>query len=228
MTADGNGHITAGTLDLNSASGYGLQGVAIIGAYQLDETGKGGLALTTPQGMVSLNFYVPQGQPGVQVTQGSLALSGGYTGSGEISTAAPFLRNSDFYPANQFEPPPNFLTSVRFLDEPIGSSGFKAGLGQLSFTYDGNVSGAGVAVAGLPDVFTGTVGAYTPLAGPENGNEGPAPGRFTLTLSAPGQPVTTPSHYVVYPGMDGTQPVLYLMSLDPHSASDLVVGKVIR
>lgn len=212
FTADGSGNITSGTLDVNTAIGINLQNAATTGTYQLDATGKGSLQLTTPQGPLSFNFFVPPNVPGVLVQNATLVPAGGFTGTGEVSQAGNlFEEGIVFYGSNPHYPIP-FTTSAGFYEESPSGGGFLPGAGLLAFNQDLTVAGISQAIPGSPDIFAGVTGTYSSYKAE----------RFTLTLSAPGQTSTTPTHYVVYGGYGP----LYFLSLDPHPATSLVLGKI--
>ncbi len=226
FTSDGKGNITAGTLDLNTAVGLELQNAPVTGTYQLDTTGKGSLLLMTTQGVLGFNLFATPGKPGVVVSNATVVPIGGFTGAGEISRTADFFSGGNVFLNSQdnFAPFP-FDISAGFSVESAASSGFLPGASLLEFTLGLTAKGIGQAIPGSADLFTGANGTYSSIKTE----------RFTMTLSAPGQPASTPTHYAVYQGSaepggpsPSDTPVLYLLSLDPHSSTDLVVGKIQR
>ncbi len=222
FTADGNGNITSGTLDVNTAVGINLQNAAVTGTYQLDATGKGSLQLVTPQGPLGFNFFVPPNVPGFIVRNATLVPAGGFTGTGEISQAGNFFNQGVvFYGSDPYSNIP-LDTSAGFSEESTSGGGFLPGAGLLAFNIDLIAVGIGQAIPGSSDIFTGVTGTYSSYTTE----------RFTMTLSAPGQSSTMPTHYAVYQGsvgafgVNGASSVLYFLSLDPHSAANLVTGKL--
>ena len=233
FTTDGNGTISSGTADGNSSIGLLFQNAAVTGTYRLDGTGKGSISLNTPVGPLSLNLFVPPSEPGVVVAHAKLAPTAGYTGTGELSTAAYFFSFSDYVSMDQFTLPAPVVASIGFAEEGSGN-GFSKGIGLLSFGIaDGSLSGVGQAAAGSPDVFTGAAGSFAPNTQPTTMR----PPRLALTFSAVGGAAGTPTHYAAYQGSLPSQsttyfalpsPVMYFLSLDPHPANALVVGKITR
>lgn len=71
FTADGKGNITAGVMDVNSATGT-FQALPVTGSYTLNATGQGIITLNTSQGTVSFAVVVPVAQTLLNVTNASL------------------------------------------------------------------------------------------------------------------------------------------------------------
>ncbi len=223
FTADGKGNITAGTLDLNGG-GLLMQNTAVKGTYALDATGSGTALLATPQGSLSFHFVVPPAAPGFLVQNGAIVSSGGVTGSGDIARVGNFLDFSAF-----FYPEVGTINAAVDLSEKLtAQSGLSQEAGQLTFSQDMTVTSTGFVNAGASgSPFLGLTGTYT--------SADPTTGRFTMTLSAPGQMSAAPSHYAVYQispasllAFTSSATTLRLVSLDPPNTAALIAGKAIR
>ena len=251
FVADGNGGTTVGTLDLNTAVGINLQAAPITGTYQLDATGRGTLVLTTSLGPLNFNFYVPPAKPGTAIAHAVLVPTGFFTGTGEVSQQEDFFSKAFHNPTDPFNPldMPPFDTSIGFSEESTSGGGFLPGASLLEFTpptsqmfvsgadsrlLGAAVRGYGQPIQGSPDPLTTATGIVTGTIGnPPAPN--PPPGelyeafaeRLSITFSTPGQASTTPTHYAAYEGTDPSGfPVIYLLSLDSHASTDLVVGMI--
>jgi hypothetical protein len=211
FTADGQGNITAGVMDLNGVEST-YTDLPVTGKYQLDNTGKGTITLATSQGTVSFAIFVPIAQTLTNVALGTLVTSAGglVTGSGTFVSQSGLIQNPS--PVN-----PGFASYLnrgyhfRLTGETSPVPFYIAGAGQFTFTAAGRVTSAGQLTAnGASIPFTGLNGTYTPVDG--------TTGRTTMTIAIPGQPSTK---FAVY---ETSEQTFYFMSLAPHTANALFAG----
>ena len=219
VATDGNGNITSGVLDKNSASGY-LGTHDIHGTYQLDSTGKGAFNVVTPAGTLSFTVYsvlpLIAGE-----TRGTIV-----SGSGSISQAS-----GEFGPSGSYYSPVNGNEYITFTT--IGKTG--AGTGSYvtnstfnlvpaatstAGTFSGSVTASGTVVSnGKISQSAESIGAYT---GSSSGYPVGGQGRFAITLPVtPGSSKMT--HYAVYSGYFPTGTYFFL-STDAHPAAALEVS----
>ncbi len=212
FTADGQGHITAGTEDVNSGAGSSTL-VPITGSYTIDAMGKGALTLASSFGVQQLRFFVPKLElPLLSGT--SLFSRDGYvvfgTGSLQLQTVPTAdLRDLGDYALNLSGYLP--CTSTCNGGESIYEAGSLAFAANPDGTY-GTLSGSVGAVL-LPDVFLG----YTNFSGVD-----PVTGRFTFTLTQGPLPVVNFVGYTV----DGVH--LLLLSTDSHKTTYLLSGTAVQ
>src|SRR5664280_1636557 len=197
--ADGNGNITSGVIDINSATGGLQQQVPITGTYSIQANGLGTLTLTTP--LQSLVFAVAVSNKGISGTSrnGNLiqrdpANPASY-GSGVI-----LLQNSL-----------NFNLGALQGNYALGYFGIDPSLNRLAGAGAYHMDGSGGLTSGVGDVddngvhttttFTGTFGAV-------NGTTG----RGTATLITNGSLTTHYAFYVV------SSVQIIIVSTDPIGA----------
>ncbi len=221
FTADGQGNITAGIMDLNSPAGL-LAGVAVTGTYQLNAYGSGTLNLVYSQGTLQLNLQAtplfsatlqsfPFPQAPLVLNNGVLSTNAGGLASangtlqqiGSTATASTILPRlgSGFFASLTGELPYSttaFSAATQFRFNPDGT-----------LTSDGTVAGNGTSYD-----YAGLAGTYTPFDA--------ITGRSVLTLINPAQP-SAQERFAVYQLRGGT--TLYLISTTPEYTGGLVAGR---
>ncbi len=211
FTADGQGNITAGVMDVNSIEAA-FQNLPITGTYTLDAVGQGTISLKTSQGTVSLAVVVPTRQTVLNVTNANLvALPGSLVaGDGILVNQSGLLQSSS--PIS-----PGFVSTLNGGYQATLAGEFSpqalpiGGALQFSFSTTGSVASAGqLTVGGSPISFAGLSGTYTPVNG--------TTGRTTFTLSAPGQPQYSFAAY------ETSEQSFFYLSLAPHASNPLLAG----
>lgn len=210
FTADGNGNITAGMEDENSAAGANTA-LPLTGSYTLDSTGHGTLTLKTSLGVEDASFFVPVAQlgaPYISVQSASLVSTGaGVASNGYLtSSTAPAMPD-----------PSSFYLSVH--GDSACNNGCNGGSSVTStglLTFAGGTSKADLINAApsyaLPEkTTTGTVSAVDPVTG-----------RFLYTLTDATSSGQTPTSFVGYVLKSGSS--FYTMSLNPHTYYYLLSG----
>ena len=210
--ADGQGHITSGVLDKNSASGAVL-GQSITGTYQLDSTGKGSVTLSGPTGSAGFSFYSPLAVSSSNQTFTIVA------GTGTLQSASGRL-NSSFAitPYNGQGPIPlNLATQAA----PGQTEDFGSALLTFSPASPGQVTAQGTETVhdAAPQSFSASGGAYT---APDT-----ATGRFTMTLNGLGAGSSSPQNYVAYQSGQSIFQFFFL-STDPVPTYPLVIGSPLQ
>lgn len=143
FTADGQGNITAGVMDVNGV-GVTFQDLPVTGAYTLNATGQGIVTLKTSQGTASLAIVVPTAQTLGNVTNADLiALPGSLvTGGGILVNQSGLLQSTS--PVN-----PGFASTLNGGYQAILSGEFSpqvlpvGGALQFAFSTTGSVASAG-------------------------------------------------------------------------------------
>ena len=209
FTADGNGNITAGVLDLNTPAGVET-GLAVTGSYKINAYGSGTISLVTPVGILPI---VVQGNPlfSASLVQVSSGLTNApavseFLESGSIATNAGGLASASGTllqiqrPMNPFYPyPPSPpITSTLNGTYPASVVGERdvngaalAGALQFQLTTAGVVTSTGtLAGNGTTFSYAGLTGTYTQFD--------QTTGRATLTLRDPNQESSLVQEYAIY------------------------------
>ncbi len=219
FTADGQGHITAGTEDVNSGAGSSTL-VPISGSYTIDAAGNGALTLASSFGVQKLSFFVPKFEQtqlnnpvpqitGVQLfsTDGYVVFGGGSLQLQDVPTATPTELGAYALGLSGYLPCSSTCNG--------GASIYESG----SLSFD--------TVAGGPHgTLSGSVGAVllpsSPVGDTQFAGIDPVTGRFTFTLS---QGQFPPLHFAGY-AVDGLH--LLLVSTDSHKTTYLLSGTAIQ
>ncbi len=212
FNADGQGHITSGVLDKNSAGGL-VQVQDLTGTYQLTFGGKGQVSLTGKASTFGFSFYGSSAATPSSATYAIVAGGGTLqSASGQLTStyaAPPYLNGNGTVSANlvtQVAPdrPENFgsivLVFSTFSPSPIvGASSV--------YTFQD----------AAPQSFQTASGLYTA--------SDPVTGRFTITelyaLAGPNAAGST-NNYVAYPTQGGHQ--FFFLSVDPVPTYPLVIA----
>ena len=210
FTADGQGHITAGTEDVNSGAGSSTL-VPVTGTYTLDAQGNGTLKLTTSFGTQQLSFFASSYQIPA-ITSVPIFSTDGYVVFGTGTLQKQTIPSSDLSDLGSYA-----LSLAGFL--PCAST-YNGGAsvyesGSLSFDTatgtgitHGTLSGSAGAVL-LPSSPVGDTGLST---------LDPVTGRFTFTLTQGSLPAL---HFAGY-AVEGVN--LLLLSTDSHETTYLLSG----
>lgn len=232
FTADGNGNITAGVLDLNTPAGVET-GLPLTGNYQINAFGAGTINLVTSIGTLPVQL---QSNPLfstslVQVVSGlsyAPAVSE-YIESGTIASNAGGLVSTNGtllqlqFPSNAFtgvsSPQISSTLNSSFpasvTGEQSGSDVALAGTVQFQLTTGGAVTSRGtLAGNGTSFSYAGLTGTYTQFD--------QTTGRATLTLTDPSQPSATAQQYAIYQLPSSTG--FFFMTTNPRSSLGLLAG----
>ena len=213
FTADGNGHITAGTEDVNSGAGSSTL-IPITGSYTIDPLGNGLMKIESSFGVQQLSFFLPSLQSfnatnvPIFSTDGSVVFGTGLMQRQSVSGvySIPYLGSYAVSLAG-------YLPCTATCDggAPVYESG--------SLSFD-------AAPGGPHGTLSGSVGAVllpnSPVGDTQFADVDPTTGRFTFTLS---QGQLPPLHFVSYT-IDGLH--LLLLSTDSHQITYLLSGTAIQ
>ncbi len=212
FTADGQGHITAGTEDANSGAGSSTL-VPITGSYTLDAAGNGALTLTSSFGVQHLSFFAPAIEltritaASLFSTDGSILFGGGSLQLQTVPTAAPTTLGAYSLGLSGYMP----CTSTCNGGDSIYESG--------SLSFD-------TAAGGPHGTLSGSAGtvllANSPVGDTQFAGVDPVTGRFTFTLSQGQFPSVHFAGYTV----DGLH--LLLVSTDSHQTTYLLSGTAVQ
>ena len=219
FTADGLGHITAGTEDVNSGAGSSTL-VPITGSYIIDAAGNGVLKIASSFGVQQLSFFVPTQElaqpngPVPQITGLQLFSTDGYVvfGNGslqlqKVPEATPSELGAYSLSLSGYQPCSTTCNG--------GAAVFESG----SLSFD-------AAPGGPHGTLSGSIGAMllpsSPVGDTEFAGIDPVTGRFTFTLS---QGQLAPLHFAGY-ALDGLH--LLLLSTDSHRSTYLLSGTAIQ
>jgi len=233
FTADGNGNITAGILDLNTPTGVEA-GLPVTGTYQVNAYGNGTVNLVTSSGTLQLQVQglplfsstlvlIDNGQ--LQVNPVPTYLTGGVfstNAAGLVSATGTLIQTRLPLPPNFFRvykippflPMLNGTYAASLTGEQGGSGMALGGALQVAFTNAGTVMSTGtIAGNGTSFSYAGLTGSYPQFD--------VTTGRTTSTLTDPTQPYAAAQMYSVYQLPQGG---FYFLSISPRSQVGLLVG----
>jgi hypothetical protein len=196
--SDGNGNITSGVLDTNSATGGSQQQISVTGTYSLQANGLGTMTLVTPQGNLVFsvavsNRVVTSASRNGTVIQRDPSNPGSY-GSGVIVLQIPI----------------SFQLSALKGNYALGYFGIDAALKRLAGAAAYQMDQNGNLSNGVGDVDDNGVPARTTFSGTFSAVDTQT-GRGTATLITNG----SPTHYAFY--VVSSQQV-FMVSTDPIGA----------
>jgi len=191
LQADGNGHITTGTEDINSESLGVLQNVPLTGMYSVGADGRGSATITSPNGTSTFRFIVVSNSRAFIIEFDNLA---GLNGS---------LEKQD----------PTALTNSALNGSYAFTVGGSANGGLYPFQIIGTfpMDGAGTIPSGTEDTNAfGRLSMLQPISGTYTVGSS---GRGTLTLNGSFPGVGSQLHFSVYV-LSATK--IRMLSLEPY------------
>lgn len=219
LTADGNGNITSGLMDVNTATGVATQ-VAITGVYSIGADNRGAVVITSSSESTTLAVALGGISGGIasemQVIEfddtGSTSAGGIGSGFAKLQgTSVPTALSGTYVFGLQGESPCNTCASPATPYGPVTAAGL--------FTVSSGTVSSGQEDAGA----VGTSYSGITLTGSSATSSGSA-GRGTLTLTPSGTIYpAAPTHFVYYV-ISANE--LVMMSIDSHASYTLLSGDV--
>ena len=236
VTADGEGNITAGIVDVNSPAAV-LQALPITGTYQYNASGVGTITLNSAQGTLRFSLLTPPSlsttatsilyglnspaplPPSAYLSGASLVASAGglIAGNGTIQQV---MTPAYSYPTEEIEPTLNGSFRTVFSGGALNASGQATSLaGASQFTFPVSYTAVNPVTSLGTLAASGTTFDYSSLAG-TYARFDTTTGRTTMTLPvAAGAP---PEPFALYQFNNGNS--FYFLSLTPCQAAGHVIA----
>jgi len=220
FVADGAGKLS-GIFDYNSTT-QTLLAQSLAGTYSLDSTGTGQLTAQTPIGTLHYAVIVNPVEIASSAALAATMIEQDAAGDESSHCSVSLVTQSQYVSQGVF----GGVAQGWGLVLQLSGESECSGACHLPREYSGNallaLNGDQTAssVSNLAGAASGTktlqlTGQYTVDT---------KTARNTLLLSMPGEPPSTPTHFVMYPA-DQYEHSIYLLSIDPYSKFDLLTGR---